>query len=116
MDNFLDSYLIKIGAAVDQPSFAKFKSVLSDAEKTLTVSTGGMTRRILESQGAIVGSFTSISAAILGTIDKFAMADQGYRLLGMSMFMTTEQARKMSLITKTLGASMAEIIWDPELR
>jgi hypothetical protein len=74
-----------------------------------------MAKHILEAQGAIVGAFTSISAAIIGTADKVAMSDQGYRLMGEKMLMTTESARKLDLITKALGADLGQIVWDREL-
>ena len=115
MDNFLESYLVKLGFSVDEPSATKFRDTMSMAESQVTAHTSGMAKRVLEAQGAIVGAFVSISSAIIGTVDKAAMADQGYRLLGLRMMMTTESARKMDIITKALGASMGEIIWDPEL-
>ena len=115
MDNFLESYLVKLGFSVDEPSATKFRDTMSMAESQVTAHTSGMAKRVLEAQEAIVGAFVSISSAIIGTVDKAAMADQGYRLLGLRMMMTTESARKMDIITKALGASMGEIIWDPEL-
>ncbi|HXS94172.1 MAG TPA: transglycosylase SLT domain-containing protein [Candidatus Limnocylindrales bacterium] len=92
------------------------QGVLATAEKAVETHTFGIARKLLEAQGAIVGGFTTVSAGILGMVDKVAMADQGYRLMGMQMLMSTEQARKLDMVTKSLGASMEQIVWDPELR
>ena len=91
------------------------RNVLDDSERAVVEHASGMTRSLLEAQGAIVGTFTSISAAIIGVVDKSAMADQAWRLQGLHMLATTEQARKLDIITKSLGASLAEIVYDPEL-
>lgn len=115
MSNILDSYLVSLGFSVDEPSFNKFRNLIADADKQVTEHTSGIVKHMLEAQASIVGAFTSLSAAIIGVVDKVAMADQGYRLLGLRMLMTTDSARKMDMITKTLGASLAEIVWDKEL-
>lgn len=115
MPQFLEEYLVKLGFDTNHDSLEKFKSTLDDAENTVTAHTGGMVRKVLEAQGAIVGAFTSISAAILGTVDRVAMADQSYRLMGLRMMMTTQSARELDMITKTLGASLEEIMYDKEL-
>ena len=62
-----------------------------------------------------MGSFTAVSGSIIGLMDKVAAADQGWRLAGLSLFATTEQARKLDMISKALGADLAQIVWDPEL-
>ncbi len=71
---------------------------------------------LVKAQFAIIGGFTAVSVAVVGVIDRVAMADQKYRLLGRRMFMTTEQARTLQRGMDALGASMGEIAWDPELR
>ncbi len=115
MGNVLDEYLVKLGFTTDDKSFEHLSGVLAAAERTTTLHASGMAKRLLEAQGAIVGAFTAVSAAIVGTMDKVAMADQGYRLMGLRMLMTTDSARKMDLITKALGADINQIVWDPEL-
>jgi hypothetical protein len=113
--NIIEEYLVKLGFETDDPSIRKFQGILAEAEHVVSSRSTGMSKSILEAQGAIFGAFTSISAAIIGTVDKAAMADQSYRLLGLRMLMTTESARKMDLITKALGADLPTIVWDKEL-
>src|SRR6185437_509572 len=116
MPNVIEEYLVSLGFSSDENSLRKLQGTLGIAEKAVESHTFGMARKLLEAQGAIVGAFTSISAVILGTVDKVAMADQGYRLMGLHMLMSTEQARKLDIVTKALGATMEEIMYDPELR
>lgn len=67
-------------------------------------------------QTSIVSAFTTMSGAAIGVVDKVAMADRGYALMGQKMLMTKEQAREMDMITKALGVDLADIQWNPELR
>ncbi|MGA7239701.1 MAG: hypothetical protein WBY44_28740 [Bryobacteraceae bacterium] len=115
MKNVITSFLVSLNFEPDNSSYRKFSGALNQAEADVATHTSGMARKVIEVQGAITGAFLGVSAAILGVVDRTAMADQGYRLMGLRMMMTTEQARKLSIITKTLGASLEEIIWDPEL-
>jgi hypothetical protein len=115
MSDYLTEYLVGLGFAVDDSGFSKLKNTMAFAEATVTQHTTGIAKRIAEFQFGVVGAYTAISASILGVVDKVAMQDQHFRLLGESLLMPMESARKMSLITETLGASMEQIIWDPEL-
>ncbi len=115
MTNFIQEYLVGLGFEPDESSFRKFVDLVKQADREVSSHFGGMARSILEAQGAILGAFGAVSAAIIGVVDKAAMADQSYRLLGLRMLMTTESARKMDIITKALGASIGEITWDREL-
>ncbi len=113
--NILEEYLVRIGFHTDEPAFAHTRGVLALAEQEVKVHAGGMVKTLVEAQLGIAGVFTTLSAGILGLVDRVAMADQGYRLLGLRMMMTTESARKMDMITKALGADLPQIVWDPEL-
>lgn len=115
MYNVIESYLVSLGFETDIPSFSKLKSLMVESERVVTQHSTGMAKQILEAQGAIVGAYTAVSAAIVGVADKAAMADQSYRLMGLRMMMTTAQARQMDIVTKALGVSLEEIVWDPEL-
>ena len=116
MPNILSEYLVKLGFQTDAPALSQFNNVLIQAEATVTRYTGGMAKKVLEAQGAIVGAFTGISSAIVGMVDKVAMADLGYQKTAIRMMMTKESARSLDMVTKALGASLEEIWWTPELR
>src|ERR1022692_2241393 len=113
--NVIDSYLVRLGFSPDQNSLRKFQGTLELAQRSVTDHVGGMSKTVLKGGAAIVGAFTSISAAIVGVVEKIAMADQSYRLMGLHMLMNQKDAMKLDMITKALGATLAEIRWDPEL-
>jgi len=115
MPNVLESYMVSLGFDVQDDTFRKFQGVLQDAEKGVAQHVSGMARMVLEAQGAITGAFLSISAGIVGLVDKVGMSDQAFRLQGLSMLMSADAARKLDYISKGLGASLKELIWDPEL-
>lgn len=111
----LKSYLVDLGFKVNQPQLRKFDQALKQAAGLVENHTAGFIKDILKWQGAIIGAFTGISGGVLALGEHVAEADQQYRLFGLRMFLTTEQARKLQIGMKELGASMAEIAWDPEL-
>jgi hypothetical protein len=116
MEQILESYLIALGVKIDQQAYRQFESTLARADSAVDQHTGGMLRNVLKVQLGIVGAFTAMSAAAIGLADKVAMADQGYRLFSLRMLMTQETGRKLKMIMDGLGASMEELIWDPEQR
>lgn len=111
----LKSYLVDLGFAVNQPELAKFEGTLQQAASSVTAHTGGIAKDIFKWQGSITALFTGVSAAVIAAADHVAQSDQRYRLMGLRMFMTTESARKLQVGLDTLGASLEEIAWDPEL-
>ena len=115
MPDILKEYLIRLGAQVDSRAMAKFQGTLDLASRSVADHVGGMAATVAKASFGIVGAFTSISAAVVGVAESAAMADQSYRLMGRRMLMTKDSAMKLDLVTKTLGASLAEIRWDPEL-
>lgn len=115
MRDVIKEYLVALQFENDEPSLARFRRSLDLAERSVSGATFGMAKKIVEVQGAIVGAFVGISSAAIGMMDKVAMADQGYRLMGLHMMMTTESARKLDMVTKALGADLPTILWDREL-
>lgn len=116
MPNYLEEYLVKLGASVDGSSMRKFNQALKDAQKAVEVSSGEMAGSFLKAQSAIVGGFAAIGGAALGMIDKVAMADQEYRLFALHMYMTTSSARSLKIAMDALGQPLENLTWDPELR
>src|SRR5579875_3643159 len=111
----LKSYLVDLGFQVNQPQLRKFDQALKEAATSVQSHTGGIVQHMLKWQGILTGAFTGVSAAVIGMADHVAMADQQYRLMGLRMHTSTEQARKLSIGMKVLGASLDEITWDPEI-
>lgn len=114
-NNVLDSYLVKLGAVADTPSWNKFSLTLRDAEKAVVSFTGSTALNFLKIEGTIVGVLSTVGTGLIALADRTAMADQQYRLFGMRMLMTKESARALSQVQDELGASLDEIAFDPEL-
>lgn len=111
----LKSYLVGLGFDVNQQQFKKFNSTLADAAKMVNSETGKIASSVLKWEGAIVGMFGTVSAAILGTIDHVITADQEYRLFGERMFMSTQNAKALKIALDALGQPLEAIAFDPEL-
>jgi soluble lytic murein transglycosylase-like protein len=115
MPNILEEYLIKLSSTVDVGSFNKFQSVLTDANNQVASMTSGAVSSFVKLEGSILGTFSAVGASLITLADKTAMADQNYRLLGMRMLMSKDQARAMQMALDTLGATLDEVTYDPEL-
>lgn len=111
----LKSYLVGLGFAVDVQQYKRFESTLAQAARAVNKETASIGSSIFKWQTGIVGMFAAVSGAVLGMMDKVAMADQEYRLFGERMFMSTGQARSMKVALDALGASIEEVAFDPEL-
>ncbi len=116
MENVLESYLVSLGFAVNQPELNKFKTALKDAGATAERHTSGIIGQFVKWQSVIVGSFAAVGLATVGMMDKVAQADLGFQVTAQKMFISTEAARRLSIATKELGYSLADIAWNPELR
>lgn len=112
----MDEYLVKLGSVVDQSGLAQFHQALREASAVASSSAKSIAGSMLSAQTLIVGGFGTIAGAVVGFVDKVAMADQSYRLFGMHMFMQKDQARSLKVAIDALGESMEDIAWDPELR
>jgi hypothetical protein len=114
--NYIQEYLVRIGTDVDTPAFEKLNGVLRDADMAVNRFATGALKHILEAQVGIVGAFVSMSGAVVGLVDKVAMADLGYQKMSIKMMMSAQSVRSLDIVTKALGASLEEIWWTPELR
>jgi hypothetical protein len=115
MDNVLESYLVKLGTTVDTGSFNKFNAILKQADNSVVAMTTGVVREFAKVDAAIIGSFAAVGTGVMALADKTAMADQKYRLFGLRMLMGKDQARAMQMALDSLGATMDEVAYDPEL-
>lgn len=114
--NFIDEYLVRLGASVDQSGMAKFHQALREASMVAEANASSITGSFLKAQAEIVGGFVAIGTAAVGLVDKVAMADQSYRLFALHMYMGKENARGLKVAMDALGASLEDMTWDKELR
>ena len=111
----LKSYLVDLGFRVDQPSLGQFTNVIKNTTSLIEGSTVRIAGNIVKWQAAVVGMFTAVSGAVIGTMDKVAMADQEYRLFGERMFMDAAHAKTLTIALDALGQPLEAIAFDPEL-
>jgi hypothetical protein len=112
----LKSYLISLGFAVNNSQLQQFNNAMKSASTSVEDHTNKWIGKFAKAYAAGVGVFAAIGTAAITAADKVAMADQKYRLWGEHMFMDVQHARELKLMTETLGATLGEIMHDPELR
>jgi Transglycosylase SLT domain len=116
MSNYIDEYLLRLGATVDQAGLTRFQNAIRDTAAAVDLTAAGMGKAMFGVQAEIVGGFTAIGTTALTMVDKVAMADQEYRLFAMHMFMTKDAARSLKIAMDTLGEPLENLAWDAELR
>ena len=107
------SYLVGLGFKVDVEGFRRFQQTLAQAEGVAERHTSGILATMLKWQFGITSAFLAVGGAVVGLMDKFAMADQDNRLFAMRMMMSEDAARHLSIATDLLGHSLDDITWDP---
>lgn len=115
MSQTIESYLVSLGFSVKQPELDKFNGAIADAGKAVQKHTSGIIGDLFKMQFALTSAFLAVGAGVVAMVDKVAMADQSYRLLGMQMFMSKNAAQSMDIALKALGATIDQVAWDPEL-
>lgn len=111
----LKSYLVDLGFRVDAKEYRDFDAALLGAARSVKMQTNSIGIDLIKWQAGIVGFFTTVSGAILGTVSKIANADQEYRLFGERMFTSTANARSLKIALDALGQPLEAIAFDPEL-
>lgn len=116
MPSFIDEYLVRLGTHVDVAQFAQFSNALKEAGAAFDGTALGMARAALKAQVAVVGAFAAVGSAVIGLVDKIAMADQEYQLFALHMFMSKDAARGLKVAMDVLGQPLENLTWYPELR
>jgi Transglycosylase SLT domain len=114
--NFIDEYLVRLGASVDATGVNKFNAALHEMSGNFEHSVQGISKHILSVEGLLVSGFAAIGVAALGVADKVAMADQEFRLFALHMYIGKEQARSLKVAMDALGQPLENLAWDPELQ
>jgi len=112
----IKSYLISLGFSVNNNEFNKVNQALNDLSKNVQNTTSGMARDFIKASSTIVGALTGVTTASAGLIDHVAQLDLGYQKFALRMYMTTEQAKQLKIVTEAMGENINDIAWIPELR
>lgn len=113
----LKEYLVKLGFAIDGPAQAKLKQALQELESQLNglaknKSMAVMTKGFL----GFIGVIGTAAVATGAMVKQAADADMTYQKLALRLHMTKDAAKQMTIAQEALGASLEEIVWNPELR
>jgi hypothetical protein len=111
----IKSYLVALGAHVDENQFKKFFDKLDQAGKAVEKHTEGMAKNYAKAGTAIVGALASVTLATAGLMDKVAQSDLSFQLYAMKMYLPVDTAKKLKIAVDALGHSFEEIAWNPEL-
>lgn len=114
--SYVDEYLVKLGASVDQSGLARFHQALREASAVSEASAASIAGSFVKAQTEIIAGFVAIGSAAIGLVDKVAMADQSYRLFAMHMMMSKDAARSLKVAMDALGEPLENLTWDKELR
>lgn len=114
--SYVDEYLVKLGASVDQSGLARFHQALREASAVSEASAANIAGAFVKAQTEIIAGFVAIGSAAVGLVDKVAMADQSYRLFALHMYMSKDAARSLKVAMDALGEPLENLTWDKELR
>jgi hypothetical protein len=114
--DIIKSYLVALGFQVNNSEFDKANKAVDDLGKTVQSVTSGMTRSFVGAAGAIVGAIAAVTTATAGMIDAVSKADLQYEKLALHMYTTKQVAKELKTVLDTMGESMDDVAWIPELR
>jgi hypothetical protein len=115
-DDVIKSYLMALGFQVDNVSFNKMQDTLKKLDDTVKQKTSGMAKDYAIASTAIVSSLSSIAFATVDLLDKVAQADLGYQKFALRMYMARDAAKSFKIVTDSMGESINDIAWMPELQ
>ena len=119
MAGYLDEYLVRLGVSTDDAGLGKLTDALKGISD-LAGSTGGayaeLATAFIKFETAVAGAAAGLIGAVGKMAESVAVADQEYRLFGLTMFMNADAAKKLKITLDALGQPLGMIAWDTELR
>ena len=114
--NVIKSYLVQLGAKIDDTSWNKTVGKVKELEKTIETVTSSMSKSFTTASSAITGALIGVTTATGGLLDRVSQLDMGYQKFALSMYMSTKQAKELKIVTDAMGENINDIAWIPELR
>lgn len=108
----LKEYLVSLGWKLDREGMREVENTL--ARMRQQVDSFGLPWA--RAAAIVSASFATMGASLAAFTDKLAQADLSYQKFALRMFTDTQTARRMKVATETLGESLEDIAWIPELR
>ena len=114
--NVIKSYLVQLGAKIDDTSWNQTVGKVKELEKTIETVTSSMSKSFTTASSAITGALIGVTTATGGLLDHVSQLDMGYQKFALSMYMSTKQAKELKIVTDAMGENINDIAWIPELR
>jgi len=111
----IKSYLVSLGFEADDNMYRKFSAALQKASGEVEKHTSVMANSYVKAGGVIVGAIGTVVASTTMLLDSLAKADLGYEKYAMRMYMARDAAKQFKIVTDSMGESLEDIAWIPEL-
>lgn len=112
MFNYIEEYLVRLGADVDTSSFRKLESTL----KQTTHGVDGYAAQWVKASGIVAAAISTVTGAMLSLAVKTANQDLEMQTYARTMMIGTQQAYQMKAALDALGKSAQDVQITPELR
>lgn len=112
----IKEYLVSLGFQVKSNEFNNASKAITDLGQTIKSQTAEMSKGFSSASTIITTSLLTITSAAVGMITQVAKADMEYQKLALHMYTTKETAKELKTVLDTMGESMEDIAWIPELR
>ena len=113
----IKDYLVKLGFAIDSPAQAKIQQALRELDSSLTkVANNKGMATLIKGSVAYVGVLAMVATGFGTMMKKMADADMEHQKNAIRLHMNTEAAKAYSLSLRALGASLGDVVWNPELK
>ena len=110
MPGYLDEYLVRLGVSTDDAGLSKLTNALqgiaSDVGKA-DVTFASLLAAVLKFQVEAIGALAAVAGAVGKMAEGVAVADQEYRLFGLTMFMNADAAKKLKITLDALGQPLS---------
>jgi soluble lytic murein transglycosylase-like protein len=118
MSGYLDEYLVRLGVSTDDAGLAKLTNALKGIGDTVAAEEAtfaSLITTVLKFQVEATTAVLAVAGAVGKMAEDVAVADQEYRLFGLTMFMNADAAKKLKITLDVLGQPLGMIAWDAEL-
>jgi hypothetical protein len=119
MSGYLDEYLVRLGVSTDDAGLAKLTNALKGIGDTVAAEEAtfaSLITTVLKFQVEATTAVLAVAGAVGKMAEDVAVADQEYRLFGLTMFMNADAAKKLKITLDVLGQPLGMIAWDAELQ
>lgn len=113
--NVIKSYLVALGFQVDSATYNKAKRTLDSFENQIKSTASFASTNFPVAASAMVAAIASITVATAKLLDQAAQSDLGFQKFALRMYMSADAARSFKIVTDSMGESLHDIAWIPEL-